>query len=58
MRRNRSDPYARGISDGLAWHKLFETRLEDSKFKDSILRNNGNRFHWDYITGSGGPERA
>ena len=30
-------------------YKLFETRPEDSKFKGFNLRDNGNRYHWDYV---------
>ena len=35
-------------------YKLFETRPEDGKFKGFNLRNNGNRFHWDYVTDPAG----
>lgn len=35
--------------DGRLHYPLFATRSSASKFKAFNLRNNGNRFHWDYI---------
>lgn len=35
--------------DGRLKYSLFKTRPEDKKFKAFNLRNNGNRFHFDYI---------
>ena len=35
--------------DGRLHYPLFKTRPENQKFKAFNLRNNGNRFHWDYI---------
>ena len=35
--------------DGRLQYPLFETRPENSKFKGFNLRNNGNRFYFDYV---------
>lgn len=35
--------------DGRLTYPLFKTRPENNKFKAFNLRNNGNRFHWDFI---------
>ena len=35
--------------DGRLVYSLFDTRPEDNVFKAFNLRNNGNRFYWDYI---------
>ena len=35
--------------DGRLEYPLFETRPDAKKFKAFNLRNNGNRFHWDFV---------